>query len=202
VICNSVVGVYLAAGKSSRMGTNKLELSVGETCLGSMGFQAALESKLDFTIAITRKEDPLQWLDQFKERKGWGILQCHQADIGQSASLKAGVKAAIALNAGAIVVLLGDQPLITSRIINQLVDCKHSGFAASTKKGVIMPPILFSQTFFRELLHLNGDEGARRLLRGKGCDQGILVEIDHDLMMDVDTEKDYQNLLKMGRDRT
>ena len=43
-----VVGIYLAAGKSQRMGTpNKLALPVGKMSLGSLALETALKSSLD-----------------------------------------------------------------------------------------------------------------------------------------------------------
>ena len=41
-----IAGVYLAAGSSSRMGSNKLQLPVGTKTLGSLAVQTALQTSL------------------------------------------------------------------------------------------------------------------------------------------------------------
>ena len=50
-----VIGIYLAAGDSRRMGTNKLLLDIGGIPLGSLALQAALESKVHQVLARTRR---------------------------------------------------------------------------------------------------------------------------------------------------
>ncbi len=198
-----VVGIYLAAGNSSRMGKNKLQLPLDETCLGSKCFKSALESKLDWTVAITRRDDPLHWLEPYCAKRGWSMMQLQslQADRGQSESIKAGVRAAMSLNASGVVILLADQPLVTSRIINLLLRQNSADFVASVQKGVITPPVFFSQKLFPKLLLLNGDAGARALLQGNEGEKGMFVEIEGDFLIDIDTEKEYQKLLTDWRER-
>lgn len=178
------------------MGKNKLGLRIGDTYLGSLGFQAALESKLVWTIAVTRDEDPLHWLTPFSNKAGWSILHCRNADKGQSASLKIGVKAAAALKAKAVAVLLADQPFVTSRMINHLLDEYRDPYTAAANNGVPMPPLVLSQKLFPQLLELNGDTGARALLQTERY-RGVLVEADARVFTDIDTPEDYQNLLKV-----
>lgn len=188
-----IVGVYLGAGKSSRMGRNKLELPFGNTCLGSLGMQAALHSKLDWTIAVTRQGDWLQWLAPFSKNRGWSSLRCHEADHGLSASLKAGVNAAIGLGADAVVVMLADQPFVTERLLNRMIEwyviSPDSAFVAVSK----MPPILFSKKVFPELLQLQGDRGARELLNGKWEELGIFLSCSEKFFkQDIDTVEEYE----------
>ena len=57
-----VIGIYLAAGDSRRMGTNKLLLDIGGIPLGSLALQAALESKVHQVLVITKRDDRLTWI--------------------------------------------------------------------------------------------------------------------------------------------
>ena len=50
-----ITGVYLAAGSSSRMGSNKLALPVGTKTLGSLAVQTALKTPLDQIYIITKE---------------------------------------------------------------------------------------------------------------------------------------------------
>lgn len=201
---SSLVGIYLAAGKSSRMGRAKLNLPVGNQFLGSMAFRAALESKLDCTIAVTREGDSLEWLAPFSKNKSWSYLECLKADRGQSASLKAGVRMAADMGATGVVVLLADQPFITSEMINRLVDefkiSQKGSYVSFSHEGMIKPPVLFAKSFFPMLFELTGDQGARTVIREEMREQGKQIEINSDLyFFDIDTEEEYQLLMQQMR---
>ncbi|WP_042347941.1 nucleotidyltransferase family protein [Bacillus massiliigorillae] len=200
-LVNGLVGIYLAAGKSSRMGRAKLNLPVGNQYLGSMAFHAALESKLSTIIVVTRKGESLQWLTPFLNKKGWICLECSQVDRGQSASLKAGVRLAEEIGAAGVVVLLADQPFVTSGMINRLVDDFQSSHNVSyisySNNGILKPPALFTRRLFHMLMKLTGDQGARAIIRGEMREQGKQIEIADDLpFLDIDTEEEYHFLLK------
>ncbi|MDP4084328.1 MAG: nucleotidyltransferase family protein [Bacillota bacterium] len=195
-----IIGIYLAAGKSSRMGKSKLDLPVGNLSLGSKALQEALRSDFDFTIVISREGDLLKWLFPFATKGGWGYLKCKDENIGQSISIKAGLKVAMNCRADAVVILLADQPFVTSDGINRLITefkgNSEVAFVASTNIGVIKPPILFAKSLFFELQSLEGDKGARSLLRGKWKKQGKKLEYEHKYFIDVDTCEDYSIILK------
>jgi molybdenum cofactor cytidylyltransferase len=196
-----LVGIYLAAGKGIRMGRNKLNLPFAGQCLGSIAFRAALESKLDVTIAVTRQGDLLHWFAPFSKDKNWIIVECEDACKGQSASLKAGVNAALELGATGVVVLLADQPFVTSRMIDQLIDGfheeEHRSYLSFSDKGVPKPPVLIASCLFPAILELSGDQGARALIRGAGSGRGKRIEVeDSGCFFDVDTKVDYQYLLE------
>ncbi|MGG3563973.1 nucleotidyltransferase family protein [Neobacillus rhizosphaerae] len=199
-----LVGIYLAAGRSRRMGCSKLNLPLGDKFVGSMAFQAALDSKLDVVIAVTRKEDSLRWLAPFSERKGWRLVESDYADQGLSASLKAGVSAASKLDASGVVVLLADQPNITYGMINRLVE-KYSlfpdySYISYSHTGVSKPPILITKRFFSLIEKLEGDQGARGIIRGTESESGKQIILEsNECFFDVDTMDDYQFVKKMWK---
>lgn len=57
--------IYLAAGTSRRMGTDKRSLFLNGVSLGSIALKNTLLSKLDHIFIITRKGDSLHWLSAF-----------------------------------------------------------------------------------------------------------------------------------------
>lgn len=118
---------------------------------------------------------------------------CSETDHGQSASLKAGVNAAIGLGADAVVVMLADQPFVTVRLLNWMIErfviSPDSAFVAVSK----MPPVLFSKTVFPELLQLQGDRGARELLNGKWEELGTFLSFSEEFFkQDIDTVEEYE----------
>ncbi|MEH7438310.1 nucleotidyltransferase family protein [Neobacillus drentensis] len=197
-----LVGIYLAAGRSSRMGCSKLNLPLGNRFVGSMAFQAALDSKLEAVIAVTRKEDSLHWLAPFSERKGWRLVECDKANRGLSASLKAGVSAASQLGASGVVVLLADQPNVTCWMINRLIEeflvAPDYSYISYTHNGVSKPPILINKRIFLLIEDLEGDQGAREIIRGRESDSGKQIILESkECFFDVDTKEDYQFVKKM-----
>jgi CTP:molybdopterin cytidylyltransferase MocA len=103
-------------------------------------------------------------------------------------------------------VLLADQPLLRIDIINDLVlrypmvyqGNNHGTFLAASFQGIPRPPIIFSPQMVPDLLKLEGDEGARRLLKKIEL-TGMLVEYENDAdFFDVDTKDDYQWLKGCG----
>lgn len=194
-----LVGIFLAAGKSSRMGCSKLNLPLGNKFVGSMAFEAALDSNLDITIAVTRKGDSLHWFTPFSKMKGWRLLECQHADEGLSASLKVGVRAASQLGAAGVLVILADQPNITVQMINRLVeefsDSQDYDYISFTHKGIAKPPLLMSRKLFPFIERLEGDQGAREIIRGRERGSGKhLMPDGNDCFFDVDTMEDYQYL--------
>lgn len=202
-----IVGVYLAAGSSSRMGTDKLRLRLGDKCLGSHALGAALSSKLDYvSVVVNNAAAESEWIDPayYAERikRKWAVIHCPEALLGQAWSLRCGVRAAMAAEAAAVMIMLADQPFLSREMIDELVDRYHSlqedgniGFVASRHEGVARPPVIFDRSMFQDLLKLQGDQGARHLIRQHAS--GICLDFaSPDLFLDADTPEDYNVLLE------
>ncbi|MGE8204853.1 nucleotidyltransferase family protein [Heyndrickxia sp. NPDC080065] len=202
-----IIGIYLAAGKSKRMGKNKLTLPLMNDCLGSIALKTALQTELDHIIIITNPSDELSWITpSLKMNKKWCSFSCDDADKGQSHSLRFGIKNAIDLNANAVMILLADQPFISRKIINDLIfrysTNKDNSIVAASFNGIPRPPILFSENLYPELLKLQGDKGARELLRRNIQDKKLIIEFQDRLsFLDVDHEMDYLSIRKLDSGR-
>ncbi|WP_339250159.1 nucleotidyltransferase family protein [Sporosarcina sp. FSL W8-0480] len=198
----AIVGIYLAAGQGIRMGENKLALQVGKMSLGSLALDTAIDSSLDQIYVVTNAEDDLTWIpSRMKSHEKCTILPCPNSYEGQSVSLQCGIKHASENGATAAIVLLGDQPFITKLMIDEMINCFNQNpdsqyVATASQDGVMKPPILFSSSLFETLLNIQGDMGAREILRGTLFNQGKRVPCkDHRLLFDVDTPEDYHSLL-------
>jgi molybdenum cofactor cytidylyltransferase len=124
---------------------------------------------------------------------------------GMSTSLRAGLQALTGSNAyaaqehiGGAIILLGDQPLITSSIIDALVATWQA-----TGKRIVAPlyngrrgnPVLFSADLFPELAAVTGDEGGRRVIE-RHREEIATVEVeDAQASFDVDTWEAYQQVV-------
>ncbi|WP_159888129.1 NTP transferase domain-containing protein [Paenibacillus puerhi] len=198
------VAIYLAAGSSRRMGMDKRSLCLNGVSLGSIALKNALLSKLDHILVITRKGDSLHWLSAFffldPMSNKWSQVECEQASKGQGHSIQCGLKRAIEYEADAVIILLADQPFVTTNIINTLIDSYqrelHYSFIAAKNRHLPMPPILFSNQCFPVLLQLKGDQGARYVIRESIINKGKMIDFQDPLLFyDVDTVEDYTLLL-------
>jgi CTP:molybdopterin cytidylyltransferase MocA len=99
------------------------------------------------------------------------------------------------VGAGAVVVLLGDQPLVSSAAVDRVVAAHHGDPATDALRArygdVPGHPVLLTRALFDAVEHLGGDAGARDLLRGAGvravdCD-GLGDPIDVDTPGDLAT---------------
>jgi molybdenum cofactor cytidylyltransferase len=200
-----VVGIYLAAGDSRRMGTNKLLLDIDGIPLGSLALQAALESKVHQVLVITKRDDRLTWIvpHLFRSEYGkkWASVQLEKSNQGQAYSIISGLTEAIHLRADAVLLQLADQPFVTTAIINFLIEAYRKEpsklFFACCHQGIVRPPVLFTKNFFPRLIELQGDKGARDLLKGDFREKGEIYDFDYEeFLFDVDTMDDYVKLKK------
>ena len=199
---NGIIAVYLAAGKSTRMGLDKLSLPLGAHSIGNSALQAALHSTLAHIIVVTRETDSLKWihsaLHQAPLNSKWTQIPCLNSEKGQSFSLQCGLRAALERKPMGIMVLLADQPFLTVKTLNDLIDNylalsvekAQVQFVAARFQGIPRPPIIFSPNAVPELMKLTGDEGARILLRKL---TGFHIDYnDAGEFVDIDIQQDYQ----------
>ncbi|MGE5679065.1 MAG: selenium cofactor biosynthesis protein YqeC [Pseudomonadota bacterium] len=188
-----VSGIILASGLSRRMGTNKLLLPLGGIPVIERILAETVRSKLEEVILVCAGEE----VAEAGRRYGVKIVHNDFPQEGQSRSVRLGTAAA-AEYADGLMFIVGDQPLVTADIINQLVqrfrtaDCSA---VVSYYKGRRGNPVIFSSRSREELMGLQGDSGGRVLL-GK-MEAGIeAVEFNDERPgIDIDTAEEYEKLL-------
>ncbi|WP_051348793.1 NTP transferase domain-containing protein [Peribacillus kribbensis] len=203
----TIMGIYLAAGKSERMGTNKLALPLEGIPLGNIAMHTALASSLDHLAVVVNKKDPLDWMDPLLQKpefkKHWTLVRCEKDEAGQAYSIKMGIQQAIKIHADAAVILLADQPFVPRFMIENLITHFRTQpclFTASGYKRKPRPPILFSKEAFHDLLHLEEDQGARHLIRGKWSSRGHVVQyLCECYFLDIDHKEDYEKAKELKK---
>ena len=96
-------------------------------------------------------------------------------------------------------IMLGDQPMITSQVIDTLITAYRA-----TGKHIVAPlyggkrgnPVLFDMSLFPELLEVTGDEGGRTVLERHPQELELVEMSDALANYDMDTWEAYQQLLK------
>jgi molybdenum cofactor cytidylyltransferase len=199
----NIIGIYMAAGKSSRMGQPKLsiELRKGER-LGGIALKVAFQSRLSKIIMVTRSGDNLEWLSgglsEYESAGRCVRVISDAADRGMSYSLRCGLEAAAVYKADAAIVMLADQPFITLEMIDRLITAytlnPELHYVASGDKGLKKPPILWSRTMFPVLAELRGDEGARSIYNSPDYDGAVIEEVLAYRFQDADTLGDIAEM--------
>jgi CTP:molybdopterin cytidylyltransferase MocA/ADP-ribose pyrophosphatase YjhB (NUDIX family) len=191
----SVAVVVLAAGSSTRLGRPKQLLPLSGRPL--------LERTLDLTRAAPFTQRLLVLGAHAREiaaavdTRGFTVVVNPAFASGQASSLRAGLRALDA-DIDAALVMLGDQPLVPAWLPASLADAfnpaKHVA-ARPRYAGYPGNPVLLSRELFAELDQLDGDVGARDVL--KRHTQHVLdVELpDLPSPRDVDSDDDYAALL-------
>ena len=109
---------------------------------------------------------------------------------GLASSVKAGISAVTDKTDGAIV-CLGDMPLIDAQLIDRLIEAFEPDrghlITVPVSEGKRGNPVLWSRRFFKELMTLDGDVGARHLI-AKHTEAVAEVPVDGDsAFLDIDT---------------
>lgn len=120
---------------------------------------------------------------------------------GMGVSLRVGL-ASIRGDADALMVALGDQPLLSSATVDKMIDAYLSSGArivVPVFKGRRGHPVLFDKTLFAEVMKTSGDAGAREVV--EKCKQGLVEVVvdDEGILVDIDAPADYED--EASRDR-
>jgi len=183
--------IVLAAGSSKRLGRAKQLIEIdGETLLRRAVRFALLTSPVECLVVLDRDATPLM-----SELEGLAAraLPIADADTGMAASLRAGIAALDPRSAGALIVLT-DQPALTSTHLEALCERWRSEperAVASQYSNVLGVPAMLPRKWFAEMATLQGDVGARELLRRRR-DDVTAIRAD-ELARDIDTPDDLQN---------
>ncbi|NMF90673.1 nucleotidyltransferase family protein [Aromatoleum petrolei] len=179
-----IVGILLAAGQGSRFGSNKLCHPLPDGTPVAVRSATNLRGALGAVLAVVRPEDSL--LRGHFDAAGLPYVLCPDAEQGMAATLACGIRAT-ACTAG-WVIALGDMPYIRPETIAAVAAAIGGGalLAAPFVDGERGHPVGFAVSLKDELLALQGDEGARRVivahkeqLRRVHCDDpGVLADID------------------------
>jgi len=183
----SIAGIILAAGASTRLGRPKQDVVLNGETLLARAIRVAIEAALHPILVVVR---PTSIPIDAPHQTGLIVIQNDQAAEGMASSLRLGIQIAQQQNATGAVVMTCDQVLLTPQHLEAL--CKDvEVVTGSHYAGRIGVPAYFPAAVFADLLKLQGDAGARDLLRNAAA-------LDNeDLALDIDTEQDLQRALKV-----
>ncbi len=205
-----VTAVVLAAGESRRMGRNKLLLPWGQTTvLGRTLANARASGVHDVLVVTGHEREKIETIisemggAQNKNESGTGTTRViHNGDYanGMLSSVQAAVRA-LPPTTEAILVVLGDQPMVEPHTIDRLLTAyaaTPAGFVAPTYGDRRGNPVLIDRRYFPEMLALPPD-AAPRALPARHADDVLTVAVDSEgVLYDLDRPEEYARFRPYG----
>lgn len=188
--------IILAAGNASRFGGIKQLLHFNNKTLLQHVIDEAVDAGAEPIIVVTGANANEITKDISKERVE--IVYNENWQQGMASGIAEGVRKLITLNNGIenIIITVCDQPFVSSTLFRQLYQTQNEGvehIAASAYADTVGTPALFTQKYFDALLSLTGEEGAKKVIKANAED---VAAVDFPQgAIDIDTEKDYKDLL-------
>jgi xanthine dehydrogenase accessory factor len=187
--------VILAAGESKRMKEQKLLMKYGKSSIIETVVQKNLDSKVNGVMVVlgADHEEVAAKIKRFRV----GSINNEEYTMGMFSSVRKGVSA-LPPEADSVIISLGDQPMINSGIINDLIDLKKG-----SSKGIILPvykrkrghPVLISRKYFSEIAGMPDSATLRDVISGHRDDIAELQVDSDNILRDIDTREQYNNEL-------
>jgi molybdenum cofactor cytidylyltransferase len=180
----SEVCVILAAGRSRRMGAQKLLLDLGGRTL----LERALAATSAFpTVAVVAPE----LTPHVPKRPDLIVVVNDQPERGMTRSL-ALADAAVLEREAALVVLLADTPLVDEALVRRIIEARgEADVAYPVRAGIGGRPVVFGPRPRAEIANFLEEGDTLRLLRDDPRWRRVEVEIDDDApFLDVDTPEE------------
>jgi molybdenum cofactor cytidylyltransferase len=190
--------VVLAAGESKRMGSPKMLLPFkGKTVIETV-VEKISDSQIEniHVVLGAGKDEIIKLIEKLP------VKYCFNENYqqGMHSSVICGIKS-IPDDFKAMMVFLGDQPMITADTINQVLSAYKK-----TGKGLVMPvfkgkrghPLLIDRKYTYDIENLISEGGLRNLAT-KFPEEVYEVNVNaSEILRDIDTKEDYLNEIKLN----
>ena len=188
-----ISAILLAAGQSKRMGgENKLTKEIEGIPLIKRSVKNIIASTVDELIIILgyQKEIIEKLIDKNEKIK---FVFNKNFESGMASSIKTGLNH-LSEKTDAFFICLGDMPMVNKNIYNLLIKSKNN-------KKIIVPayksergnPVLFSKSMKKQIMTIEGDVGAKKIL-GSHKDKILNLEINNEsITKDFNIRDDFNS---------
>ena len=182
---SSIAGILLAAGQSTRFGSNKLLHPLSDGTPMVLASARHLRNVLPQTIAVV--EDASNDVATLLIQDGVQVIENPFASKGMGTSIACGV--ANNPDAQGCVIALADMPYIQEDMIQAVVTGleQGSGIIAPVYKKLRGHPVGFSARYAQALMHLHTDEGAYSIIQAHRDSLELIETTERGVIVDVDT---------------
>ncbi|MCB1631979.1 MAG: nucleotidyltransferase family protein [Pseudomonadales bacterium] len=195
-----VGGILLAAGAGRRFGNDKRRARLHD---GTTLLQRSLDrfaAVCDTTLLVLGPREDAQALG-LHPPPGVTVMNAPRSAGGMGFSLADAIGCAEAQAWDACLVSLGDKPFISERTLHTVREllARHD-FVVPTHGGAHGHPVGFARRYFAMLARLEGDAGARGLIREHGGEACFVELDDAGMLADVDTPEQLDRLQRQFAD--
>lgn len=193
-----IKALVLAAGYSSRMKTNKMLLPFAGSTVIENTIQKFLKSQVDgVAVVVGNEKEKIQHILALYPVQ---LVENLRFEAGMSSSVQEGVKVLKEDDLlDGIMIIPGDMPLIKTETINKLLTCfkeKYAPIMIPVYQGNRGHPVIFAKHLFNQLMEVEGDVGARNVVK-RNLDKCSFVEVDDQgVLIDIDCEKEYHKWIR------
>jgi len=196
-----ICAIVLAAGCSRRMGAQKVLLPFGEKTILSHIVDRLFATKVKNIYIVAGYQ--AKKIEKELSGSQISIIYNSRYESGMLSSVRAGL-CGLPKECKAVLVALGDQPSISSKLIDEMI---QSFFIK--KKKIIVPlyngkrghPILFSIIYKNEIINNFDEVGLRGLLQAHDSDVYEMNVSDPSVLMDMDYPNDYKREIETYESR-
>ncbi len=190
---NKLAILILAAGSSSRLGKAKQLLRYkGRTLLQ---YQIDIAERTDIPVYINVGCQAPLMLQTIQTKETTAVLCNHTWEQGMGNSICNGVKAIQADGYSGVIISVCDQPFLTQDIWGLLmrkISQQPDRIIISQYENGMGPPSYFPAKYFEELIALQGEEGAKKIVH-KHQKNSVFISFPKG-NIDIDTEQDLKYL--------
>lgn len=189
-----IAALILAAGSSSRMGTLKQLLPFKKATILEETIKNVKQADIDKVYCVLGAE--ASSIKPYLQKHSIDLVINSNYKEGLSSSIKCGIERIQNEGFDAVLIALGDQPLIQPKFFNALIKefkSDQKNIVAADYNNSFGVPVVISKSYFSDLLKLKGDKGAKEFLNSQNH---TIIGMKTDNLFDIDTQKDYQKLIK------
>jgi molybdenum cofactor cytidylyltransferase len=199
-----ITAILLAAGRSRRMGSQKLLLPLGGKQAIARIAEEVLAGPVDDVVAVVRQGDQevARTLAGALAGRAARVVANPDDDGDMLSSVRCGLRA-MPPACDAVLVVLGDQPGISRETVADLIRafCEADrGIVVPTFDGRRGHPILFSTRYCSEVLSQYEARGLRGLLEAHPGDVLEVESARPEVVEDMDTPADYRRISRRFSD--
>jgi xanthine dehydrogenase accessory factor len=188
-----VTSVILAAGESSRMGKPKMLLPYGDsTMIGTVAGNATNAVGDHVRVVLGANAEAIR--DTIADLEVETVLNPGY-QRGMLSSVQAGIRN-LPPGTTAVMILLGDQPMIRTHIMDRLIEQykqSEKTILVASANGKRGHPVIFSTDYIPEILAYGPDGMLRQLLEKHSGEVEELETGHEEILRDIDTPADYEN---------
>ncbi len=191
----SVACIILAAGMSIRFGSAKLLSELQGKTLLQRAIDTANNSAADYVILVVGA-----YASRILAKTQTGRAQVvfnNKFDEGQSSSIKCGISN-LPKDCSAAIIMVADQPFLKSEYLDKMIQIFRT--QGSSRKIIALSegaeprnPVLVGKEIFPELMKLEGDVGARAIIRHSRRIKVVPVD-DPKAFLDIDDRRNIAQL--------